>query len=154
MKNSQRSKIHSSEELRKLLAMWLGHGEKRETTKERKNWIALTAAQYNLIGINYIKVKISMLKNCKCRLCGGHIKWMLKTGIKYKSRHDWVGKIIHWKLCKILQIDSTNKWDIHKPDLENKNRKIHWDFEIQTDHPIHTRRLDLAWINKNNELVI
>ena len=24
---------------------------------------------------------------------------------KYKTRHEWVGKVIHWELCKKLKFD-------------------------------------------------
>ena len=39
---------------------------------------------------------------------------------------------------------------MHKPEsvLENETHKIHWDFEIQTDHPIQASWPDLALINK------
>ena len=29
---------------------------------------------------------------------------------EYKTRHDWVGKVIHWKICKKFEFDHTNKW--------------------------------------------
>ena len=31
---------------------------------------------------------------------------------EYKTRHEWVGKEIHWELCKKFQFDHTNKWYI------------------------------------------
>ena len=51
----------------------------------------------------------------------------------YKTRHDWVGKVIHWELCKKLKFDHTNKWYMHNPEsvLENETHKLRWDFEIQ-----------------------
>ena len=27
----------------------------------------------------------------------------------YKTRHDWVGKVMHWELCKTLKFDHMNK---------------------------------------------
>ena len=38
---------------------------------------------------------------------------------EYKTWHDWVGKVIHWELCK--NFDYKNKWYIHHPEsaLEN-----------------------------------
>ena len=41
---------------------------------------------------------------------------------KYKTRHDWVGKVIHWELCRRLKFDHTNIWYMHEPKsiLENK----------------------------------
>ena len=69
---------------------------------------------------------------------------------EYKTRHDWVGKVIHWELCKKLNFDHTTKWYMHKPEsvLENETHKILWDYEIQTDHLIPARRPDLVLINK------
>ena len=39
----------------------------------------------------------------------------------YKIRHDWVGKVILWEMCKKFKFDHANKWYIHNPDpvLEN-----------------------------------
>ena len=33
----------------------------------------------------------------------------------YKTRHDWVGKAIHWESCKKFKFDYTNKWYMHNP---------------------------------------
>ena len=38
-----------------------------------------------------------------------------------------------------------------KSVLENETHKLLWDFEIQTDHLISTRRSDLVIINKKKE---
>ena len=64
------------------------------------------------------------------------------THKKYKSRHDWMGKMIHWELRKRLEFDVAFKWNMYKPGsiLENKTHKILWDFEIQTDLVTPTRR--------------
>ena len=42
---------------------------------------------------------------------------------------------------------------MHKPEsvLENETHKIFWDFEIQTDHLIAARRLNLVIVNKKKE---
>ena len=29
---------------------------------------------------------------------------------EYKTKHDWMGKVIHWELCKNVEFDHTNKW--------------------------------------------
>ena len=67
------------------------------------------AAQNNAIRTNYIKARIDKTQqNCKCRLCGDSdetinhiINECNKLAQKeYKTRHDWVGKVIHWELCK------------------------------------------------------
>ena len=55
-----------------------------------------------------------------------------------KRIHDWVGKVICWKLCKRLKFDHTDTWCMHEPESvkENKMRKILWDIQIQMDYPI------------------
>ena len=71
----------------------------------------------------------------------------------YKTRYDWVEKVIHWELCKKFKFEHTNKWYMHNPKsvLENEMLKLLWDFEIQTDHLISARRPDLVIVDKNKE---
>ena len=68
----------------------------------------------------------------------------------YKTRHDWVGKVIHWEMCKKCKCDHTKKWYIHNPAplVENDTHKLQWDFGIHTDPLILARRPDLIIINK------
>ena len=55
--------------------------------------------------------------NCKCRLCKDRDKMVNHIISKcsklaqkqYKIKHDWVGKEIHWELCKRLKFDHTLK---------------------------------------------
>ena len=67
-----------------------------------------------------------------------------------KARHDCVGQVIHWEMCKKVKFDHTNKWYMQKPApvLENDTHKLLWDFNIQTDHLIPARRPDLIIIKK------
>ena len=69
---------------------------------------------------------------------------------KYKTRHDWVGKVIQWDLCLILKFDHTNTWYMHNPEsvLENETHKLLWNFKIETDHLISNRRPGLVIINR------
>ena len=69
---------------------------------------------------------------------------------EYKSRYDYMGKVIFWELCKKVKFDHANKWYRHKVEsvLENKMYKILKDFEIQMDHAILARRPDLELIDK------
>ena len=32
------------------------------------------------------------------------------TPEEYKSKHDWVGKVIHWEWCKRLKFECAVKW--------------------------------------------
>ena len=69
---------------------------------------------------------------------------------EYKTRHDWVGKVIHWDLCKKFKFDHTDKWYMHNPAsiLEIETHKLLWDFGIQTDNLMSARQPDLIIINK------
>ena len=71
----------------------------------------------------------------------------------YKTRHDSVGKVIHWQLCKKLKFDYTTKWYMHKPEfiLQNETHKTFWGFYIQTGHLIPVRRTDLMKSKKKRK---
>ena len=98
----------------------------------------------------------------KCRLCGdrdetiNHIisEYRKLAQKEYKARNDWVGKVIHWEMCKKLQFDHTNKWYMHNPApvLENDSHKVPWDLNIQTDPLIPARRPDITLINKKKRI--
>ena len=122
----------------------------------------LMAAQNSAIITNHIKVRIEKTQqNRKCRLCGDRdetidhiISECSKLAQKeYMARHNWVGKVIHWEMCKKFKTDHANKWYMHnpEPDQENNTQKLLWDFDIQTDHLISARRPDLIIINKKKK---
>ena len=72
---------------------------------------------------------------------------------EYKTRHDWVEKVIHRELCKKLKFDHTNKWYLQNPEsvLENETDKRLRDFEIQIDHLILARGPDLVIVKKKKK---
>ena len=89
-----------------------------------------------------------MQQNRKCWFCSNkykminHISKCRKLVQKeYKTRHDWMGKVIKWELCKKLKFDHMNKRYMNNLEsiLENEIHKLLWDFDIQTDHLILTR---------------
>ena len=133
---------------------WLRKGNfKRETES------LLMATQNSAIRTNRIKARIDKTQqNSKCRLCGDRdetINHMISECSKlaqkeYKARHDWVGKMIHWEMCKKFKFDHANKWYMHNPApvLGNDTHKLLWDFDIQTDHLISP---DLIIINKKKK---
>ena len=137
---------------------WLRKGNcKRETES------LLIAAQENAKIINYIKARIDKTQqNSKCRLCSDRdetinhiISECSKLAQKeYKARHDWVGKVVHWEMCRKFQFDRTNKLYMHNPApvIENDSHKLIWDFNIQTYHLIPARRPDLKIINKKKRI--
>ena len=114
------------------------------------------------IRTNHVKARIDKTQqNSKYRLCGdrdetiNHIisECSKLTQKEYKARHNWVGKVIHWEMCKKLKFDHANKWYMHNPTpvLENDTHKLLWDFNIQTDLLISARRPDLIIINKKKK---
>ena len=122
----------------------------------------LIAAQNNVIRTNHIKARIDQTQqNSKYRLCGdrdetiNHIisECSRLAQREYKTRHDWVGKVIHWEICKKFKFDHTNKWYMHNeaPVLASDTHKLLWDFNIQMDHLILARRQDLIIINNKKE---
>ena len=83
---------------------WLRKGNFKKLTES-----LLIAAQNNAIRTNQIKVRIDKTQqNSKCKLCGdrdetiNHIisKCSKLAQKEYKTRHDWVGRVIHWERCK------------------------------------------------------
>ena len=124
-----------------------------------RNWISSIVAQNNIIRTNYFKSKIDKTQQInKFRLCRdrdetiNHIisEYSKLAQKDYNTRHDWVWKVIHWKLSEKSKFDHTNQWYMHNPESveENKMHKILWDFEIQTDHLILARRPNRVIVNK------
>ena len=116
-----------------------------------------------IIRTNHIKARIDKtLQNSKYRLCRDReetinhiISECRKLAEKeYKARHDKVGKVIHWEMCKKFKHNHTNKWYMHNPEpvVENSTHKLLWDFNIQTDHIIPARRTDLIITNKKKRI--
>ena len=122
----------------------------------------LMAAENSAVRINHIKARIDKRqRNSKCRLRGyrhdtiNHIISECSKLVQkeYKARHDLVGKMIHWEICKKFKFDHANKWYLHNPVpvLENETHILLWDFNIQTDHLISARRPDLIIINNKKK---
>ena len=69
---------------------------------------------------------------------------------KNKTGHEWAGKVIHWELCKRVKFDSTITWYMKKSesDLEKETHRIFWDFKIQIDHLISSRKPGLILVHE------
>ena len=67
--------------------------------------------------------------------------------------NNWMGKVIHWEMCKKFKFDHTNKWYMQNPApvLENDAHKLLWDFDIHTDRHILASRPDLIITNKKKK---
>ena len=106
---------------------WLRKGNLKRKTKS-----LLTEAQNNAVRTNYVKTKIDYTQqNIKGRFCGeinktiNHIvSESIRLGQEYMTRHDWVGNMIHWELCKILKFDHTTKYICTNQNLVLRMRQI------------------------------
>ena len=93
-----------------------------------------------------------------CRLCKkadesiDHVVSCGKLAQEYKSKHDNLGKIVHWKLVRKCNFEAGDKWYEYEPEsvLENEDNKILWDFSIQTDNVKEPQRLGLALVDKKS----
>ena len=72
------------------------------------------------------------------------------------TRHDNLGKIVHWKLARKSNFEAEDKWYEHEPEsvLENEDYKILWNFIIQTNHVVEARRPDLIVVDKERSCKI
>ena len=118
-------------------------------------------AQEQAIRTNLIKKKIDKSQEqTKCRMCNrtdetiNHIvsECPKLAQREYKRRHDWVGRRIHWEICRANGIYVISKWYEHQPEavIENSLCKILWGFTAQTDHFITSRRSDMICIDKKH----
>ena len=85
----------------------------RKGNLKRETVSLLIAAQNNAVRTNHIKVRIDKTQqNSKCRQSCGRdekinhiISECSKLAQKeYKARHYWVGKVIHWEMCREISI--------------------------------------------------
>ena len=126
---------------------------------KRETESLILAAQEQAIRTNVIKAKIdNTQEQSKCRMCGEKdetVNHLISECSKmaqreYKRRHDWVGRRVHWNVCKKYGIVVNDNWYQHEPVsvIENDKCKILWDFTVQTDHIIQARRPDMIVIDK------
>ena len=131
-----------SDILHKKTWTWL-----RKRNRWRGSESLLTAAQNNAIRTTHIKVRIDKTQqNSRCRLCSDRDKatnliiseYSKLVEKDHKTRYDWVGKVIHWELCKKFKFAHMNKWYMNNPEsaVEKDTHKLLWDFDIQTDYLI------------------
>ena len=68
-----------------------------------------------------------------------------------KTRHDWGEKVIHWELCKKLNLSQLPYMQKPESVPENEANKILWDFETLTDNLISNRRPSIVIVNKKKK---
>ena len=92
---------------------WIRKGNFKKETE-----FLLIAEQNSAIRTNHIKARIDKTQqNSKFRLCSDGdetINHVISECSKLaqkenKTRHVWMGKVIHWEMCKKVKFDHTNK---------------------------------------------
>ena len=133
---------------------WLLNGDlKRETES------LIVAAQNQSIRTNLVKARIDKSQGDSlyrmCRKVDESIDHIVNGCNKlaqkeYKSRHDNLGKTVHWKFARKCNFEAQDKWYEHEPEsvLENEDYQILWDFSIQNDHVIEAWRPDFVVVDK------
>ena len=130
--------------------LWLRDGSiKRETES------LIMAAQEQVIRVNAMKAKIDKTQaESKCRLCGKvdetvrHIvcECPILAQREYKRRHDWVGRKIHWEVCRKIGFDVNEKCYKHEPEKVVENDSWKMDYGIlQYKLIMSLRQEDLTW---------
>ena len=133
----------------------------QEGSLKRETETLIMAAQEQAVRTNLVKAKIDKTQeDSTCRMCGKaeeSINHLLSECSKmaqkeYKRRHDWIGRKIHWEVCRKYGLDTKDRWYEHEPQsvCENEEYKILWDFSIETDHVIEARRPDMITVEKKN----
>ena len=95
----------------------------------------IRSAQEQAIRTNYVKYHIDKsVDSHSCRMCGETgktIRHIVSECSKlaqreYKRRDDNVAKMVHWKLCKKFNLEKSEKWYLHNPQIisENVNHKL------------------------------
>ena len=134
---------------------WMRKSDMKGCTKT-----LICSAQEQSIRTNYIKYNIdkTIESSPLCRICGtrnetiSHI--VSECGKlaqnQYKRRHDSVGRHVHWQFSKKLEFNRAGLWYEHEPEsvVEDGNCKILWDFTIQCDQVMETRRPDIVIVDK------
>ena len=130
---------------------WLKGGHLKKETEA-----LICAAQEQALATNSVKAEIyeQDVEN-KCRLCGAPNETVMHivsgcsvlAGKEYLTRHDQVGKHIHWLLLKKWDIPCTEKWYEHVPQpvVQSGDGQIviTWDLEIKTDRKVGHNKPDI-----------
>ena len=117
------------------------------------------AAQEQALRVNSIKHHIDGHDvSPMCRLCRESSETVvhLSSGfsvlaqLKYRIRHDIVGKHIYWLLLKHYGMPSENEWYRHVPNVvterDDGKATIYWDKPIKTDRKVVYNRPDVVKI--------
>ena len=73
---------------------------------------------------------------------------------QYLDRHNFVGRHLHWQICKKYDIATTESWYKHAPGeimlSRDENVVVYWDSPILTERKVGANRPDIV-IHKKAE---
>ena len=121
---------------------WLKSGNIKAETESK-----IVAAQEQAISKNYFKNKTLKEEiESKCRLCKQYEESIdhltsgcpILTKNEYLMRHDKVRTHLHYSICKVLGIETSDKWYTHvpKPVYEEGDFTVLWNQEVHTDRKL------------------
>ena len=116
---------------------WIRAGE----VKKQTEGLIFPAQDHEAPRTNSVKEKIEEQKvSPLCRMCTSHDETVqhilcgcLKLAqVEYKKKHDIVGRVVHWELCRKFRLECSDKWCEHtsRSVAENEEVKLLWDFKI------------------------
>jgi hypothetical protein len=124
---------------KELSYRWLKFGDIKGETES-----TIVAAMDQAISTNYFKSNnFNEEIESKCRLCKEYEETIdhLTSGCpslannEYVIRHDKVCTHIHYSICKVLSIETTENWYSHtpKPVCQHEDITVLWNQGIQTE---------------------
>ena len=143
------------------LGQWIAKVDLKGSTEA-----LICSAQEQALRTNYTRFHIDhTAESPLCRMCGSKGETVAHVvsecgklaQTEYKGMHDNVAHYIHWQLCGKCALERANSWYEQKPEgvVESENFTILWDFTVQCDQKIGTRRPDIVFIDeKEREVVI
>ncbi|TWW61003.1 hypothetical protein D4764_05G0010930 [Takifugu flavidus] len=77
------------------------------------------------------------------------------AGKTYMERHNQVAGIVYRNICTEYGLEVPgSRWETPPKVLENKQAKIPWDFQIQTDKMVVANQPDIVVVNKHQKTVV
>ncbi|TWW67366.1 hypothetical protein D4764_02G0004070 [Takifugu flavidus] len=77
------------------------------------------------------------------------------AGKAYMERHNQVAGIVYRKFCTKYGLEVPgSRWETPPKVVENKQAKILWDFQIQTDKMMVTNQPDIVMVDKHQKTVV
>ncbi|TWW73493.1 hypothetical protein D4764_15G0008870 [Takifugu flavidus] len=138
---------------------WLAKAGLKDSTEA-----LLMAPQEQALSTKAIEARVyHTTEDPGCRLCGDapetvqHITAGCKmfAGKAYMERHNQVAGIVYRNICTEYGLEVPgSRWETTPKVLENKQAKILWDFQIQTDKMVVANQPDVVVVDKHQKTLV